>query len=208
MRRDLAVARTVILLALTGLGSETCSGDAPALGIQELPGQQVRLFWPQSASGYAVETADQISDAAIWVGVAEKAVAQGDNWTVTLPAPSATAYFRLKGGGVITMQTVESPAVSYLNALPQTIPAGIVKTEESLVVSFLNALPAATPAGTIATLESPPVSILNALPATMPAGTVEQVASLPVSYLNGLPQNLPPGTLMTVVSPVASYWNQ
>ena len=197
----------LVLLCCAALHLRICSAQAPYLGIQELPGQQVLLFWPQATTSNVLETTSSLGDPTAWGAVTGTPVLQGANWALTIPTTGSSAFFRLRVAQTI-IQTVESATVSYLNALPETIPAGTVITRDSQLVSFLNALPAIVPAGTTETLASVSVSYLNALPGTVTAGTVEQLASPPVSYLNATAQTLPGGTLTTVVSPIVSYWNQ
>jgi hypothetical protein len=101
---------------------------------------------------------------------------------------------------------IESAVVGYLNAVPETVPAGTRKLTASLSVSYLNALPEAVPGGTLKQVASLPVSYLNALPEAVPAGTLKLVASPAVSYLNAVPETVTGSRF--VVSPIVSYQNQ
>ena len=103
-------------------------------------------------------------------------------------------------------RTIESAVVGYLNAVPETVPAGTLKPVASPAVSYLNALPETIPAGTLKQVASLPVSYLNALPETVPAGTLKPVASPVVSYLNAIPEAVTSPRF--VVSPIVSYQNQ
>ena len=101
---------------------------------------------------------------------------------------------------------VESVLVGYLNAVPETVPAGTPKAVASAVVGYLNAVPELPPAGTPRMVTSLSVSYLNAVPEKLPAGTPRVLLSVPVSYLNAVPEAVTGPRF--VVSPLVSYQRQ
>ncbi|MCC6234417.1 MAG: Ig-like domain-containing protein [Verrucomicrobiales bacterium] len=99
-----------------------------------------------------------------------------------------------------------STSATYLNAVPETPPAGTSRTAASPSVSFLNAAPASLPSGTPVTAASALVAFLNAIPEVPPAGTPIQSASPIVSFINAVPESV--REPVTAVSPVVSYRNR
>ncbi len=101
---------------------------------------------------------------------------------------------------------VVSMEASFLNAVPETLPAGSTLDAASPVVSFLNSLPDTPPADLSRTAVSAAVSYLNAQPQSPDPGTSVTVLSPGVSYLNSLPATAT--GLISVPSALVSYQNQ
>ena len=105
------------------------------------------------------------------------------------------------------LQIVSSATITFLNAVPQTLPSGTFIAASSATPSYLNALPETWPAGTPIAATSLSASYLNAVPDTLPSGTRMAASSAPVSFLNAIPETLPPGTLIAATSAAVSYLN-
>lgn len=101
---------------------------------------------------------------------------------------------------------VVSLETSFLNALPETPPAGTALQVTSASASYLNAVADVPPANLSRTAVSAAVSYLNAIPQGPDPGTSVTVHSLGVSYLNALPETATGP--VSVPSAIVSYQNQ
>jgi len=68
------------------------AATAPLLSIA-LNGQQVMLSWPQTVTGYQLETALTVQ--ASWTDITNTPISLGDQYSVTLPATNFCSFFRL-----------------------------------------------------------------------------------------------------------------
>jgi hypothetical protein len=66
----------------------------PTLNIAPVPSDKVRLFWPTSAGGYALEATPSVSPTN-WAAVTDQPIVGGENFNVTNPATGTNKFYRL-----------------------------------------------------------------------------------------------------------------
>jgi hypothetical protein len=82
---------------------------AVRLSIQRQASQNIRIAWPESATGFVLESANLLSSPIVWSQVAQTPVLQNNQFSVTLPSAGGSRFFRLRLPG-LTRIRASSPA--------------------------------------------------------------------------------------------------
>ncbi|MHB1308033.1 MAG: Ig-like domain-containing protein [Limisphaerales bacterium] len=126
--------------SLLGFWASTQGANPPFIRIQEIPGAQVRLSWPQSADGYFLEEAPVLDQPEAWSVVSGDPAAQGGEWVVTMAAGSSARYFRLRQTGAIPLTIVSDTS-------PVAAEEGVAVTRETVLYFSAPLAPAVTIGG-------------------------------------------------------------
>jgi len=97
-----AVSSAAAPAATTGEAAPRAPGPAAAVARAAAPvlratrsGANVIISWPASASGYAVQSTENLGANAAWTTVSEPIFQTPEEYTVTVPAAKAKQFFRL-----------------------------------------------------------------------------------------------------------------
>src|SRR6185503_7658372 len=85
------------LLSMFNFLPPNVHAQAPTLAIERVGGQQIKLSWPESATGYVLELAPRLTNGATWSAVSATPVTEGVRRTVTMAIADSEQYFRLRG---------------------------------------------------------------------------------------------------------------
>ncbi|MHC1762986.1 MAG: hypothetical protein AB9869_01585 [Verrucomicrobiia bacterium] len=80
--------------------------QGPAISIERLDGQSLRLSWPDTATGYVLEWSTNLSGRSTWAPFSFIPIGQDGQLTSTLTAAGGEQYFRLRGPGGPLLTTI------------------------------------------------------------------------------------------------------
>jgi len=99
------------LFVLFGFIALSASGSPrPTLSANVLPDQAVSVRWASSASGFALEFADEVGSGATWRPASEVPVLRGNEFEIIFRITATQRYYRLRSQGAAVTTFRSSPA--------------------------------------------------------------------------------------------------